>query len=117
MHDTIKIMNKFTTILLSASAMFCMAGCGTTRIVYEEPPPTAAVIIKEAPPAPRVEKIYAAPSQESVWISGHWKRKGNTWDWYPGYWEAPPRRGLAWVPGHWAEHRGGWYWVEGHWKS
>jgi hypothetical protein len=78
--------------------------------------PTGAVIIEEAPPAPRTEVVYEAPSRDHVWIQGHWIRQGHSWEWYPGYWEHAPKRDAIWIPGKWEKSGRGWFWIEGSWK-
>ena len=76
----------------------------------------APVYIQEGPPPLRHEVVYAAPEPNYVWMPGHWFRSGNSWSWYPGYWEYPPRTNAEWSSGHWVKSRDGWMWSEGSWK-
>ncbi len=74
------------------------------------------MIVRDRPPAERVEVIEGRPSPQHVWIAGHWNWDGQ-WVWLKGHWEVPPRERAEWVPGHWAERPRGWVWVEGHWRD
>jgi len=74
------------------------------------------VIVRDRPPAARVEVVEARPSAAHIWIAGHWSWEGE-WVWTRGHWEVPPREGGVWIPGHWVERPRGWVWVEGHWQE
>ena len=74
------------------------------------------VLVKERPPAARVEVIEGAPTARHVWIPGHWAWEGH-WVWARGHWEIPPGEQTVWVPGHWQETPRGWRWIEGHWRD
>ncbi len=59
--------------------------------------PVIIRIAPEAPPPPRVEYRMVRPSRRHIWIAGYWDRRDDRWDWAPGRWEEPSRRGSTWV--------------------
>jgi len=77
----------------------------------------AQIVVRIAPPAPRVEERVAPPSSAHIWIDGHWTWVEGRWTWFPGHWEVPPRPRAVWIPGHWKHRRDGWVWMEGHWRG
>ena len=99
-------MKRFQTVAMLGvfATMVFLAGCA------------GEVIVRDRPPAARVEVIEAGPSPRHVWIPGHWMWEGE-WVWMKGHWDVPPRERAEWVPGHWAERPRGWVWVEGHWRE
>jgi hypothetical protein len=72
------------------------------------------VVVRSAPPEPRMETRPAAPNARAVWIDGHWKWNGRRYVWQSGHWEGNPKG--TWVPGHWKKTPRGHVWVKGHWK-
>jgi hypothetical protein len=74
----------------------------------------AVVVVRESPPAPRVEVIPAPRHSDHVWAEGHWVWR-NRWVWEPGHYVARPRHGASWRAGHWDHTSRGWVWVEGGW--
>ncbi len=72
------------------------------------------VVVRQAPPAPKVEVKPARPGKKAVWIGGHWKWNGHRYVWSNGHWAKNPKG--AWVPGHWAQRGRGHVWVKGHWQ-
>ncbi len=60
-------------------------------------------LMKQPPPAPRVEKKPPSPSRNAIWVGGYWVRiKGGPaagrWGWIAGWWRVPPadvKRGLT----------------------
>ena len=93
------------------------SGCVHRRVVVRERvvAPSETVVVTEAPPAPRVEVIPAAPSPAHVWVGGYWSWQGR-WVWVPGHWASRPAPSSTWVAGHWAPRRRGYVWVPGHWR-
>ncbi|HEC54214.1 MAG TPA: hypothetical protein ENI30_02795 [Gammaproteobacteria bacterium] len=71
------------------------------------------VIIRQAPPAERVEVI---PAQRPgyAWDRGHWQWERGAYAWVPGHWQ-PVMHNARWEPGHWESRGPNWYWREGHW--
>lgn len=88
-----------------------------TGLVFSAQAVEISIGIGGQPPSPRTEVIYAAPSQEYVWMPGHWIRTERSWVWYPGYWEYPPRANVEWTSGRWAQTHGTWAWSEGSWTD
>ena len=99
-------MGKFhiSALLVAFLAVSSLSGC------------VREVIVRDHPPAARVEVIENGPSPRHVWIPGRWKWEGE-WVWIGGHWDVPPRERAVWEPGHWVERPGGWVWVEGHWRD
>ena len=79
-------------------------------------PSQDVVIIRRAPPAPRIEVIAERPSPGHVWLRGHWRYAGQTYVWEPGRWVKPPRRGVVWVEPRWESRNGGYVYIEGFWR-
>lgn len=77
------------------------------------------LIVREPPPADRVEMMSNAPSSEHIWIAGYWYWSGDHhWLWHEGRWERRPHERAVWERGRW-EHREGrdeWEWHEGRWR-
>ncbi|ARB27177.1 YXWGXW repeat-containing protein [Pseudomonas tolaasii] len=71
------------------------------------------VIIRQAPPAERVE-VIPAERPGYAWDRGHWRWEGGAYAWVPGHWQPVERNG-RWEPGHWESRGPNWYWREGHW--
>lgn len=96
---------SFLTVLFMLGLMLSVSsGCATR------------VVVKDGPPAVRVEKRGAKPGPAYVWVGGYWQNKRGRWVWASGKWVRPPRAKNTWVPGHWKKTRGGWTWVPGHWR-
>lgn len=111
---------KLTVVL--SGIVIVASGCFSRRtVVYETAGAPAPVVTKEvvvvsAPPAPQVEVSGVAPSDEHVWIAGHWTRTGDRWTWVSGQWERRPSTTAIYVPGHWERKGEGYIWREGYWK-
>lgn len=78
-------------------------------------PATAAVIIvREAPPAPRSERI-PPPRRGYVWAPGHWVWQNNHHVWVRGkYLRA--RKGYAYRAPSWEQRDGRWHMMGGNWE-
>lgn len=74
------------------------------------------VYVDRQPPRARIEVLGVAPSQNLVWLTGHWSWVGGNYVWVPGQWAAVAPGYSAWVAGRWIHTRRGWYFVEGHWR-
>ncbi len=74
------------------------------------------VVVRVAPPSPRVEVIPRAPSAQYAWAPGYWGwRPHHGHVWLGGHWiVAQP--GYTWEPAHWSERGGYWHFVDGHWR-
>lgn len=98
----------------------CLAlGAGVTLASAAAPREAAAeehVVVRVAPPAPRVEVAGRAPSPHHVWAPGYWGWRAHTGHvWYGGRWIVG-QPGYSWEPAHWTERGGYWHFVEGHWR-
>jgi hypothetical protein len=92
-----------STLSLGAVDLACASGVMT-------------VIVKTAPPAPRVEVRPATPGPDHVWVAGSWKWTGRSHVWVSGKWVKRPTRSATWVAGRWQRKEAGWAWVPGHWR-
>ena len=94
-----RVISSLCAVVLAAALSFGCAG---------------VVVVRKAPPTPRVEVRTARPGPRAVWIDGHWKWKGKRYVWVKGRWVKNPKG--VWVPGHWKKTRRGHVWVKGYWK-
>jgi hypothetical protein len=78
------------------------------------PASAAVVVVREAPPAPRAERV-PAPRQGYSWINGHWEWRNNHHVWVRGNW-VRDRRGYHYNQPAWAERDGRWEMTRGSWK-
>jgi YXWGXW repeat-containing protein len=79
-------------------------------------PLVSVMFITREPPVERVEVVSVRPSEESVWIGGHWYGRGNSYVWTPGRWQRPDAGTKEWENGKWVHEQRGWYYSEGHWR-
>ena len=70
-----------------------------------------SVRVGSPPPPMVVERRWAPPYRNAVWIGGHHEWVRGRWVWVGGYYAYPPRHGAYWVP---ARYHGGYYYP-GHW--
>ena len=74
------------------------------------------VVVRVAPPAPRLEIVPRAPSAHHFWVHGYWAyHPQHGYVWYGGHYEYE-HPGYAWEPAHWSERGGYWHFVGGHWR-
>jgi hypothetical protein len=74
------------------------------------------VVVRVAPPVPRVEIRPVAPGPHHFWLHGYWGyHPSYGYAWHAGRWEAP-RRGYSWEESRWEHHDGRWEFREGHWR-
>jgi hypothetical protein len=73
----------------------------------------AELIVRVAPPAPRVE-VVPAPRHGYVWVPGYWDYRGHRHVWVAGTY-VRERPGYRYVEPRWVEHHGGWVIERGHW--
>ncbi len=76
----------------------------------------SVMFITREPPAERAEVVSVRPSEESVWIGGHWSGRGNSYVWVAGRWQRPDAGTKEWENGKWVHEPRGWYYSEGHWR-
>jgi hypothetical protein len=70
------------------------------------PVSAAVVLVREAPPELRVERVPQA-RRGYVWAPGHWEWKRNRHTWVKGHW-VRERRGYAYTPPTWEQRDGQW---------
>lgn len=104
--------------LVGAFFATALAGAMTGGVVLGTAGQASAqehVVVRVAPPVPRVEARPVAPGPHHFWVHGYWgyhPRYGYAWR--TGRWEAP-RPGYSWEESHWDHHGGRWELHEGHW--
>jgi hypothetical protein len=78
-------------------------------------PATAAVdlVVKVAPPAPRVE-VVPAPRVGYVWAPGYWGWRGGHHVWIAGTWQHE-RKGYVYTHPAWVQRDGAWHLNRGGW--
>jgi|GEM_PF-496948 len=64
-----------------------------------------------------IEKRWAPPSPEAVWVDAHYEWSNGTWVWVGGYYMYPPHPGYIWVPGHYLYDHHVHTWVAGYWQA
>lgn len=74
------------------------------------------VIVREAPPAARIERRPRAPGPNQVWIAGYWVYDGRQYVWVPGRYAAA-RTGQVWVAPRWTKQDYGYVFVDGYWRA
>jgi hypothetical protein len=72
------------------------------------------IIVREAPPAPRVER-GPAPRRGYVWAPGHWEYRHGRYVWTRGIW-LRERHGYAYNAPTWVERDGRWVMERGGWR-
>jgi hypothetical protein len=81
------------------------SGAGLVSVTY----------IAREPPPDRVELASVRPSEEHVWIAGHWAARANNYAWTKGRWVLPVSGKTEWQSGKWEHEEHGWHYTEGHW--
>ena len=102
---------------LPALALVMSTLCLSACVV--EPPrvriePVQEHRIVQAPPAPIVEVIPAAPYPDSYWIPGHWRWEHERYVWNAGHWEQA-RPNMVYQHAHWDYEHGEWIFRPGRW--
>jgi hypothetical protein len=77
------------------------------------PVSAAVIVVREAPPPPRAERV-PAPRKGYNWINGHWEWRNNHHVWVRGTW-VRERRGYHYVQPAWVERDGRWEMTRGSW--
>jgi hypothetical protein len=73
-------------------------------------------VVKQAPPAVRVEVIAVRPSATHVWVPGYWTWESNAYAWTPGVWLLPPEPAAVWIPARYEPRSGTSVFITGYWK-
>jgi hypothetical protein len=71
---------------------------------------------KPLPPS-TPDTVGEQPSQQHVFISGHWRWQDGSYVWDAGHWEMPPTTNSAWVAPRWEKKDNGYVLVEGYWQE
>ncbi|WP_253531937.1 hypothetical protein [Runella salmonicolor] len=67
---------RLMTLLATGLLIYLLSGC----VVSPRP-----VVVRPAPPAPRVEVIPRKPSPRHVWVPGEHRWRKNHYVWVPGH--------------------------------
>ena len=77
-------------------------------------PAGAVIIVRQAPPPPRVEVVPDA-RRGRVWSAGHWEWRKHQHRWVAGHW-IRERRGYHYIQPQWVERDGRWNMERGNWR-
>jgi hypothetical protein len=80
---------------------------------FAVPASAEVVVVREAPPPLREERIPAA-RHGHVWVNGHWEWRHNHYQWVRGYW-VRERHGYVYNAPTWVERNGHWEMQRGRW--
>jgi hypothetical protein len=94
--------------LIAALALGGLAG-GVSPALAQQ----GEIIIRTAPPAPRVEARGSYRSGYD-WVQGYWRWDGRRHYWVAGHWERQ-RAGYVWQPARWDRRYDGWVFIPGRW--
>ncbi|MBC7891410.1 MAG: YXWGXW repeat-containing protein [Sphingobacteriaceae bacterium] len=72
--------------------------------------------VRTAPPPVQTEVIPVAPGPRYAWVPGRHVRRGRSYVWQPGYYQAAPRAGRVYTQGYWRQGPRGYRWVPGRWR-
>ena len=92
-----------------------MAGACALACLAASLPAAADVVVRIAPPGPRVE-VVPAPRAGYVWAPGYWSWRDGRHVWVGGHW-VKERHGMHWHPSRWVERDGRWHLVPGGWNA
>ena len=77
-------------------------------------PASAEIIVRVAPPEPRVE-VAPPPRHGHVWVGGHWEWRNHRHHWIVGTW-IRERIGYRYTQPNWVERDGHWHHARGSWR-
>lgn len=81
---------RFAMLVTMGLAWACGGG---TPLVPSGPHPTNGpppVIVRDPPPATKVETVPLRRDPECFWRGGYWQPRGGGWNWVKGAWVRPP---------------------------
>ena len=99
-------------ILLTAAA-FLISTAALTPVQAQSR--TEIIVVKQAPPALRVEKVPGA-RRGFEWVPGYWDWSGRRYNWVAGHYEKA-RAGQVYARPEWRRDRNGWVLERGGWRS
>jgi hypothetical protein len=111
-----QINNTRTVYHLDANAIIGLSNSGISQRVISTMINTSSAVASQAPPAPQVETVVAAPEPDYTWVNGEWAWNGATWFWVSGRWALGPYPHAIWMSARWAYGPYGRHWVPGHWR-
>jgi hypothetical protein len=116
--DTIisQINSTHTVYHLDANAIIDLNNSGVSQRVISSMINTSSAVASQAPPAPQVETVVAAPGPDYTWVNGEWVWNGATWVWVSGRWVLGPYPHAIWVSARWVYGPYGWHRVPGYWR-
>src|SRR5260370_33325684 len=100
-----------TSCICAVAGAALVTGC-VERTVYVQRPPLGEVVVNEPPPPPQTEVVVEAPGPGYAWVPGYWTWQGS-WVWVRGGWRTPPHPRSVWVGGHWHRRGHGYVWIQG----
>lgn len=91
------------------------AGALSLALSVLSAPALSEIVIRVAPPEPRIERVPAARAGY-VWAPGHWDWRNNRHVWVNGR-MIRERRGMYWQPDRWSARDGRYVFVPGSWGA
>ncbi len=108
-----KLSRLFLAGVTALSAVLAASVASAPRVASAD-----EMVVKIAPPAPRVEVIEPRPGPYHVWQNGVWSwHPDGRYVWHPGHWVMPPPGKTIWVKDEWVTYAGSWHLVPGHWRA
>ena len=127
---TQKISSRFTSRAARFAAAGVFAAIFLARSFAQQPAipdaptvpsaptlPEAAVLNEPLQSAASQEVIEQQPSQQHVWLAGHWRWQEGRYAWIAGRWDLPPRANVVWVEPRWDRRGAGYVLVGGYWQE
>jgi hypothetical protein len=111
-----QINNTRTVYHLDANAIIDLSKSGISQRVISTMINSSGTVASQAPPAPQVETVMAAPGPDYTWVNGEWVWNGANWVWVSARWVLAPYPQAIWVSAGWAYGPYGRHWVPGHWR-
>lgn len=111
-------------VLLAGVALAMLSAGARAAVMIADAPmappaptlPPAAIV--EKPLAPATNDVPdERPSEQHVWIPGHWRWQEGAYVWIIGQWEVPPVPNASWVSPQWETQGSGYVLREGYWQQ
>ena len=107
------VVGTLAALLTSGCLLTARTRAQPVDVVYESSAPE--VYVTEPMPAPRVEVVTTAPSQDVLWVDGYWQWGGGGYVWSPGRWARPTRPGYVWNAPRYERRQNRHVYVSGQW--